>query len=247
MACSRSATSQWLGTQPFVFFFTDTPTPAIYTLSLHDALPIYQLFETFTHHPCPVGHGAEFVERYLARQMHQAAVGVDHQFLGRYDVQRAADAVGDEPCRLDVVRLDVHHTHGQRERHLEFLEQLQVVLAAARELERQRLHVRVEDLRKQIPVRALERRLAVAVAVTDVQGDVRAHAVNECVDRLDRPRQILGKARIVRFVDLQVRDAFAHQLAYLEVHHPRQVERERLFRRVEVVAYPFDQRVRPGN
>src|SRR5439155_20262662 len=25
----------------FIFLFTDTPTPAIYTLSLHDALPIF--------------------------------------------------------------------------------------------------------------------------------------------------------------------------------------------------------------
>src|SRR5438552_19173699 len=27
---------------PFIFFFNDTPTTEIYTLSLHDALPIYR-------------------------------------------------------------------------------------------------------------------------------------------------------------------------------------------------------------
>src|SRR2546422_11341916 len=36
------------------FFFNDTATTEIYTLSLHDALPI--LFDSVLHHVCPVAH-----------------------------------------------------------------------------------------------------------------------------------------------------------------------------------------------
>src|SRR5262249_62040030 len=35
----------------FFFFFNDTPTPEIYTLSLHDALPIS---------PCPISPGCQW-------------------------------------------------------------------------------------------------------------------------------------------------------------------------------------------
>jgi hypothetical protein len=63
----------------------------------------------------------------------------------------------------------------------------------------------------------------------------------------DRPRQVLGEAGVVRLVDLEVGGPLAHQLAQLEVHHARQVEGERLLRRVELVADPLDQCVRAGN
>src|SRR2546430_12453016 len=51
---------------PGVFFFNDTATTEIYTLSLHDALPIYAVrFDAHAacHAPSPHGYG----ERVLAR------------------------------------------------------------------------------------------------------------------------------------------------------------------------------------
>src|SRR5438105_13080299 len=51
--------------QSFFFFFNDTPTTWIYTLSLHDALPIF-------------GCGPGFYSRKLARRFPRIAVtGVD--------------------------------------------------------------------------------------------------------------------------------------------------------------------------
>src|SRR3989442_8559551 len=39
------------------FFFNDTATTEIYTLSLHDALPICSLRDSVAHTPCPRGRG----------------------------------------------------------------------------------------------------------------------------------------------------------------------------------------------
>jgi hypothetical protein len=41
---------------------------------------------------------------------HAAAVGVDHQLLGGHDLERAADAIGDERRRLHFLALDVDDT-----------------------------------------------------------------------------------------------------------------------------------------
>ena len=175
-------------------------------------------------------HRPQLAEGDVARQVHAAAVGIDHQPLGGNDVERPADAIGDDARRLDLVRLDVDDAEAERERHVEFLEQPQVVLAAPRELQRDGLHLGVENQREQIAVAAFERRLAVAVAVADVQRDVGLDALDHRVHGADRPRQILGEAGVVRLVDLQVRGAGAHHLAQLGVQHPGQIERERLLR-----------------
>src|SRR2546430_7243736 len=59
----------------FFFFFNDTATTEIYTLSLHDALPILQLAR-FAHGILNEAHpvGA-LAEREFARQTHRAAPG----------------------------------------------------------------------------------------------------------------------------------------------------------------------------
>src|SRR6185295_3267523 len=44
-----------------------------------------ELFQAFTHRARSFGHGAELVKRDVARQVNQAAIGVDHQTLGRND------------------------------------------------------------------------------------------------------------------------------------------------------------------
>ncbi len=116
--------------------------------------------------------------------MDASAVRVDDETLGRHDLECPADAVGDEGGRFDLLRLDVDDAEAERERRLEFLEELEVFLAAARELERQGVDLGLEDRREQIPVAAFERRLAVAVAVADVQRDVGVDALDGRVDRL---------------------------------------------------------------
>ena len=70
------------------------------------------------------------------------------------------------------------------------------------------------------------------------------NAVNHRVDRLERPRQILREARIVRLVDLKLGGTGAHELLQLEVQHASEIERKRLFRLVELVLDALDQRVR---
>src|SRR2546422_11628938 len=50
----------------FFFFFNDTATTEIYTLSLHDALPIF-------HHPLQVLEGRRLVEEHGDRLVHGAS------------------------------------------------------------------------------------------------------------------------------------------------------------------------------
>src|SRR5438477_12262769 len=44
MECARSTAASFQRRPVMAFFFTDAPTTEIYTLSLHDALPIYAAF-----------------------------------------------------------------------------------------------------------------------------------------------------------------------------------------------------------
>src|SRR2546426_10058695 len=70
----------------FFFFFNDTATTEIYTLSLHDALPICIIAEDFTFaNACIV---AEAIARYVVRG-EDARKGV----IVGYDHRYAADAV----------------------------------------------------------------------------------------------------------------------------------------------------------
>src|SRR5215467_15790958 len=53
----------------FFFFFNDTATTEIYTLSLHDALPICPNFSDASHpHPCQSCLLAEFVPEALRKE-----------------------------------------------------------------------------------------------------------------------------------------------------------------------------------
>src|SRR5256886_17424320 len=71
-----------------VFFFNDTATTEIYTLSLHDALPIYptgQLLLRLRHQPAHAGELPDLVARAAAARVeHQehgieAALGLPHR------------------------------------------------------------------------------------------------------------------------------------------------------------------------
>ena len=143
--------------------------------------------------------------------------------------------------------LHVDDAEAERERRVEFLEEPQVLAAPAGELERDLMDPCLEDRREQIAVAALPRRLAVAVAIAHVQAQPRVHAVDERVDGTHPPRQILGEPGVVGLIDLDLLGAGAHQLAQLEVHDARDLDREHLFGRVELVADSLDQRMRPGD
>ena len=184
------------------------------------------------HEARPFHHGAQLHEGHFARQVHEPAVGIDGEALGWKDPERPPDAVGDDGGRLDVVRLDVDGAEPDGERHLELLEQLQVLVAAPGKLERDRLDLCLADRGEQVPVAALPGRLAIPVAVADVQRQMRIDAIDHRVDGADRPRQIFRKARIVRLVDLQIGHARPRELAQLQVQHARQIEREGLLGRV---------------
>src|SRR5438309_6026199 len=64
----------------FLFFFNDPPTPEIYTLSLHDALPICR----------GRGPGGPGEDRRAARHEHDRRGAGDRRYRGRQDVARRA-------------------------------------------------------------------------------------------------------------------------------------------------------------
>ena len=152
--------------------------------------------------------------------------------------------------RLDVVRLHVDDAEAERERRIELLEQLQVLLAApARTRAMSWWTLRLEDRGEQIAVAALPGRLAVAVAVADVQASCRASTPSTSA-LTARTRPAAGPrgspSSRARRSGGRVAPA-AHELAQLEVHHAGDVEREGLLARVVLVPDALDQRVRAGD
>jgi hypothetical protein len=63
----------------------------------------------------------------------------------------------------------------------------------------------------------------------------------------DAPAQVLGEARVVGLVDLEIGGPCLDQLAQLEVHDARDVERKGFLARVVLVPDPLDERVRAGD
>src|SRR2546430_14761063 len=84
----------------FYFFFNDTATTEIYTLSLHDALPIYPVPDR----PTP---RLDEAERMAAR-------GQGRQRGARRPVGRARHRSADEPRRLT----DLVHAHHRPRQHV---------------------------------------------------------------------------------------------------------------------------------
>src|SRR3712207_6874544 len=79
----------------FFFFFNDTATTEIYTLSLHDALPI-----------CPVDEGYP--------QHHEQ----EHDELARDAQDRAVEEVRDDLERVGVLRSEEHTSELQSRQYL---------------------------------------------------------------------------------------------------------------------------------
>src|SRR5690348_18290944 len=85
------------------FFFTDTPTTEIYTLSLHDALPIFECHKTNMWERGTIDDGSVYPERTNGASGRQVAQGD----LGRIDRQ---------PARM--VRSEEHTSELQSPVHL---------------------------------------------------------------------------------------------------------------------------------
>src|SRR5574341_1928900 len=95
---------------PFVFFFNDTATTEIYTLSLHDALPIVA-----AHHGGIDPHAAGVQRRrhhVAPAEVRRAIVGELHE-AGPLDADEVGDALQDQlhavlvPARVEALLEDV--------------------------------------------------------------------------------------------------------------------------------------------
>src|SRR6267143_556157 len=231
--------------QFFFFFFNDTATTEIYTLSLHDALPIY------------LGQGRHLrphhvrVHRRLADPGAVAAIASGDDVLAPDELRVAADALGDQLGVLDEIGLRFEHAGDQ---HLAFgkldgLEQLPLVrVARVGGLEGDRGGPReehdVDDL--------FERHVAVVRAFVVAPAQVHSQPIrrdvrSSVVERLDVQPRVLaeffqGQARVldvpahreVRAVDLQNDAGLRHRLV-LVAHRIRDGEKVGLLARVVVV------------
>src|SRR3712207_7299540 len=68
--------------QEYVIFFNDTATTEIYTLSLHDALPIFGVHDRGE----PAAREVQLLERGLQAARSGQHVGVDHRGVGGHDL-----------------------------------------------------------------------------------------------------------------------------------------------------------------
>src|SRR2546429_5830774 len=73
----------------FFFFFNDTATTEIYTLSLHDALPIF-----FEQRLATEGAAGVYAEFHVADQVLEAAAPVRDVGVGHADDRRVAERKG---------------------------------------------------------------------------------------------------------------------------------------------------------
>src|SRR2546430_2164909 len=95
----------------FFFFFNDTATTEIYTLSLHDALPICGMHPRRVRRRPRYGHDASepsLATAHRAERVHNAQAGVERdvahaggielvaEWIGRLDAQRRGDAKLDD-------------------------------------------------------------------------------------------------------------------------------------------------------
>ncbi len=102
--------------------------------------------------------------------MPQAAIGVDDEPIGRQNLQSLVDARHDHVGGFDRRILDVDDAQAEAERLRRiFLEQLEILVALARELQDELIDLGVEDGWEEELVMAFPDRPRIAVAVTDVQ------------------------------------------------------------------------------
>src|SRR5688572_31066581 len=78
-----------------LFFFNDTATTEIYTLSLHDALPIFGIDARVIEPGCGDGHKTRKLLRGLERPSSYVGIDIAHEQLARF----TADLRRDMPRR----------------------------------------------------------------------------------------------------------------------------------------------------
>src|SRR6266446_6579957 len=137
--------------------------------------------DLFANDPGSGHHCTQFCECHLLRQMQAAAIGQNEHALGGYELQRFADAFGNDFRCLDLVRLHVDHANTKFKLVGKLFKQFEVFSAAPREFECELLHVSLEDCREEISIVPGPRRFAITIAVAHVQGNFGIDACNERV------------------------------------------------------------------
>src|SRR5256885_4135753 len=102
----------------FFFFFNDTATTEIYTLSLHDALPIYRSLQGFDHRRARQARllrACGVAEIHAAFRVHDACAGADRGVERGEDRSEEHTSELQSPCNL-VCRLLLEKKKRDRQR-----------------------------------------------------------------------------------------------------------------------------------
>ena len=118
-------------------------------------------------------------------------------------VNSVLNAPGDFVRALHFVVLDVDHPDPQGDTLAQVGEDLQLIIAAAGELQHQVVHVQVVEEAEQAGPEAALDALAAVVAEAEMQRAFTARAVEHMVDRLIRPGGVLRVAGQIGLVDLE--------------------------------------------
>src|SRR5918997_1479902 len=138
----------------------------------------------------------------IGGEVAQSAVRINNQLIGWECFQRLSDTLGDEFRGFDLLGLDIHHAEPERAVPTELMDQMQVLVTFAAELEDELVHVRIKHGREQEVVMSFPGRPSVAVAITDMQPPGDVDALGHDVDRLHRYPHVLGIAGQERLIDL---------------------------------------------
>ena len=117
-------------------------------------------------------------------------------------VHNAVDSRGDELRTLHLVVLDVDDADTELDSAIEIVQDLELVVAAARELEHEMIGAQPIEKRHHIAPESAQHRLATVVAETEVDGLLVQDAVEHVIDRVGRPLRILRIADDARLVQL---------------------------------------------
>src|SRR4030095_10265940 len=113
--------------------------------------------EFLSNRPSTFGHRAQLAEGDLPGEAHQTTVRSNDEPLGRNHLEAPANPVSYERRRFDLVRLHIDDADSHLERDVELFEQLEIILAPARELHRHGLNLCIEDGGEEELVTAFER------------------------------------------------------------------------------------------
>src|SRR5439155_19521381 len=124
------------------------------------------------------------------------------QTIRSHDFHNVVDSRSDELRTLHLVVLDVDDADTELDSAIEIVEHLELVVAAACELEHEMIGAQPIEKRHHIPPESAQHRLATVVAETEVDGLLVQDADEHVIDRVARPLRILRIADDARFVQL---------------------------------------------